>query len=179
MRANGLLAVMFPPIVIQAPSAVLLKSLSSSGFQGGRRIMATHCTRITLLLAVGWLLLNAPTASAAPPEPCQILPAETWGSIMGYSATATPGDMNCTYESKTGGGQFRIIAVVGSSAEAEASVKRMRDHQPRGSHDPRLGVVDSQGTVVFSIALFQHAATDSTASQLQKLVAAAKQHLSK
>jgi len=141
--------------------------------------MTTHCTRITLLLAAGWLLLKTPTASAAPPEPCQILPAETWSSIMGYPATATPGDGNCTYEAKTGGGQFRIIAVVGSSAEAEASAKRMRDHQQRGSHDPRLGVVDSQGTVVFSIALFQHAATDSTASQLQKLVAAAKQHLSK
>jgi hypothetical protein len=100
---------------------------------------------------------------------------------MGYTATATPGDMTCTYEGphKTGGGQFRVIAIVGSSAEAEASVKRLRGHQPKGTHDPGLGVVDSQGTVVFSIALFQHAATDSTASQLQKLVAAAKKHLSK
>jgi hypothetical protein len=143
--------------------------------------MTTHCTRLTLLFAFGWVLLRTPTASAASPAPCQILSAETWSSIMGYAATAAPGDMNCTYEgpSKAGGGQFRIIAVVGSSAEAEASAKRMRDHQQRGSHDPRLGVVDSQGTVVFSIALFQHAATDSTASQLQKLVAAAKQRLSK
>ena len=143
--------------------------------------MTTHCTRITLLLAFGWVLLRTPTASAAPPAPCQILTAETWSSIMGYAATATPGDMTCTYEgpSKAGGGQFRIIAVVGSSAEAEASAKRMRDHQHGGSHDPRLGVVDSQGTVVFSIALFQHAATDSTAAQLQKLVAAAKKSLSK
>jgi arabinogalactan endo-1,4-beta-galactosidase len=100
---------------------------------------------------------------------------------MGYAATATPGDMNCTYQGpgKSGAGQFRIIAVVASSAEAEAAAKRMRDHQSRGSHDPNLAVVDSQGTVVFSIALFQHAATDSTASQLQKLVAAAKQHLAK
>jgi hypothetical protein len=143
--------------------------------------MITLGTRITLLLAFGWVLLGAPTASAAPPAPCQILSAETWGSIMGYAATATPGDMNCTYEgsSKTGGGQFRIIAIVGSSAEAAASAKRMRDRQQKGSHDPSLGVVDSQGTIVFSIALFQHAATDSTASQLQKLVAAAKQRLSK
>ena len=100
---------------------------------------------------------------------------------MGYAATATPGDMNCTYEgpSKTGGGQFRIIAIVGSSAEAEASVRRMRDQHPKSSHIANLGTVDSQGTVVFSIALFQHAATDSTASQLQKLVAAAKQGLAK
>jgi hypothetical protein len=143
--------------------------------------MTTHSTRITLLLALGWVLLKVPTASGAPPAPCQILPAEAWSSIMGYAATATPGDMNCTYEGprKTGGGQFRIIAVVGSSAEAQASAKRMRDRQPKGSHSASLGVVDSQGTVVFSIALFQDAASDSTASQLQKLVAAAKQRLAK
>jgi hypothetical protein len=143
--------------------------------------MTTHSTRISLLLALGWVLLKAAIASGAPPAPCQILPAEAWSSIMGYAATATPGDMNCTYEgpSKTGGGQFRIIAVVGSSAEADASVRRMRDRQPKGSHGANLAVVDSQGTVVFSIALFQHAATDSTTSQLQKLVAAAKQRLSK
>jgi hypothetical protein len=143
--------------------------------------MTTHRSRITLLLVLGWVLLGVPTAFGATPAPCQILPAETWSSIMGYAATATPGDMNCTYEGphNTGGGQFRIIAVVGSSAEAEASAKRMRDRQSKGSHNPSLGVVDSQGTVVFSIALFQHAATDSTAAQLQKLVAAAKQRLSK
>lgn len=99
---------------------------------------------------------------------------------MGYAATATPGDMNCTYQSKEGGGQFRIMANTGSAAEATATVKRMRDHQshqPKGSHDPRLGVVDSQGNVVFSIALFQNAVTDSTSSQLQKLVTSVKQHL--
>ena len=142
--------------------------------------MAIHCTRITLV-ALGCLLLGTLTASAAAPAPCQVLPAEVWSSIMGYAATATPGDMNCTYEgsNKAGGGQFRIIAVVGTSAEAEAAAKRMRDHQPKGSHDPRLGIVESQGNVVFSIALFQHAANESTASQLQKLVAAAKQRLSK
>jgi hypothetical protein len=142
--------------------------------------MTIHRTRITLL-ALGWVLLGSLAASAAPPAPCQILSAETWGGIMGYATTATPGDMYCTYEgaNKAGGGQLRIIAVVGSSAEAEASVKRMRDHQHKGTHDPNLGTVDSQGTVVFSIALFQHAANESTASQLQKLVAAAKQRLSK
>ena len=109
--------------------------------------MTTQHTRITLLLALGWVLLGTPAASAASPAPCQILPAETWSGIMGYAATATPGDMNCTYEGpgKSGGGQFRIIAVVGSSAEAEASAKRMRDHQHKGSHDPSLGVVESQG----------------------------------
>ena len=96
--------------------------------------MTTHGIRITLLLAFGWVLSATPAASAAPPAPCQILSAETWSSVMGYAATATPGDMNCTYEgaSKAGGGQFRIIAVVGSSAEAEASAKRMRDHQHKG-----------------------------------------------
>jgi hypothetical protein len=99
---------------------------------------------------------------------------------MGGTATATPGDMNCTYQSKAGGGQLRILANTGSPAEATASAKRMRDHQshqPKSSHDARLSVVDSQGTVVFSIALFQKAVTDSTSSQLQKLVAVAKQHL--
>jgi hypothetical protein len=143
--------------------------------------MSTLNTRITLLLVLGVALVTASTASGAAPAPCQVLPAETWSSIMGYAATATPGDMNCTYQGpgKSGAGQFRIIAVVSSSAEAEAAAKRMRDHQPKGSHDPNLAVVDSQGTVVFSIALFQHAATDSTASQLQKLEAAAKQHLAK
>jgi hypothetical protein len=143
--------------------------------------MKTRSIRYTLLLALGAALLRAPTASGAPPAPCQVLPAETWSSIMGYAATATPGDMNCTYEGprKTGGGQFRIMAVVGSSAEAQASVKRLRDRHPKGSHDPGLGVVDSQGPVVFSIALFQQAATDGTAAQLQKLVAAVKQRLPK
>jgi hypothetical protein len=56
----------------------------------------------------------------------------------------------------------------------------MRDHQshqPKGGHDPRLNVIDSQGGVVFSIALFQDAATDASSSQLQKLTATAKQHL--
>jgi hypothetical protein len=143
--------------------------------------MSTFTTRIALLLALGSPFLAAPTAFGASPDPCQVLPAGVWSSIMGYAATATPGDMNCTYEGprKTGGGQFRIIAIAGSSAEAQASAKRMRDLQPKGSHNASLGVVDSKGTVVFSIALFQDAATDSTASQLQKLVAAAKQRLAK
>ena len=142
--------------------------------------MTTRRARITLLLVLAAALLKTTTASGAPPAPCQILPAQAW-SIMGYTATATPGDMVCTYEGprKTGGGQFRIIAIVGSSAEAEAGAKRIRDQQPRGGHNANLGIVDSRGTVVFSIALFQDAATDSTASQLQKLVAAAKQHLPK
>lgn len=143
--------------------------------------MTTRRARIALLLGLGWVLGTAATASAAPPAPCQILSAESWGSVMGYTATATPGDMNCTYEGahNAGGGQFRILAIVGSSAEAEAGAKRLRDRQSRGSHDPGLGVVDSQGTVVFSIALFQHEATASSAAQLQKLVAAAKHGLAK
>ena len=98
---------------------------------------------------------------------------------MGYTATATPGDMNCTYVSKTGGGQFRILLNAGSSAEAEASAKRFRDRQQKGSHNAGLAVVDSQGTVVFSIALFQPAPTDSTASQLKNLVVEAKKHIAK
>jgi hypothetical protein len=147
-------------------------------------MMTSRYARVALLLVLGVSLLTAATSSGATPAPCQILSADAWGSIMGYAATATPGDMLCTYEGagKTGGGQFRILAVVGSSAEAEAGAKRMRDyqsHQPKGSHNGSLAVVDSQGPVVFSIALFQREATDSTASQLQKLVAAAKQHLPK
>jgi len=140
--------------------------------------MTTFNARITVLLALGVPLLTALTASGASPAPCQVLPAEVWSSIMGYAATATPGDMNCTYLSKAGGGQFRIIANVASPAEATAAAKRMRDRE-QGSHNASLAMVDSQGTVVFSIALFQRAATDSTASQLQKLVAAAKQRLPK
>jgi hypothetical protein len=141
--------------------------------------MATLMTRITLLLAFGTPLLAATAASGAAPAPCQVLSAEVWSSIMGYTATATPGEMFCTYESKSGGGQFRIMAVAGSSAEAEAGAKRIRDHQPKGNPNAWRGIVDSQGPVVFTISLFQDAATDSTASQLQKLVAAVKQHLPK
>jgi hypothetical protein len=135
--------------------------------------------RITLFLAFGVLLLAPPMAFGTPPVPCQALPAETWSSIMGYKATATPGEKYCTYEGKTGGGQFRILAVAASRAEAEAGARRIRDQQPKDSPNARLGVVDFQGTVVFSIALFQPAATNSTASQLEKLLAAAKQHLPK
>jgi hypothetical protein len=143
--------------------------------------MSTFTTRIALLLALGSPFLAAPTAFGASPDPCQVLPAGAWSSIMGYAVTAKPGDMNCTYEGprNTGEGQFRILANAASSAEATASATRMRARQPRGGHNPRLAVVDSQGTVVFSIALFQKEPTDSTASQLQKLVAAAKLHLPK
>ena len=145
--------------------------------------MKPIATRLALLLALG-MSISAPTGSAAPPAPCQAIPAEEWGSITGYKATATPGEMNCTYASpdQHSGGQFRIMAVVGSSAEAEAGVKRMRDHQahqPKGGHDPSLDVIDSQGPIVFSIALFQEKATAGTAAQLQKLAAAAKKNLPK
>ena len=136
--------------------------------------------RFLLVAALALSLLATPMARAAAPEPCKVLPAETWGGIMGYTATATPGEMTCTYQSKAGGGQFRIMANSGSAGEAAALVNRMRDHQshqPKGGHDPRLNVIDSQGNVVFSIALVQDAVTGSTSSQLQKLDASAKQHL--
>ena len=132
----------------------------------------------SLLLAAA--LLAAPMALASAPEPCKVLPAEAWSSVMGSAATAAPAEMTCTYQSKTGGGQFRIMASSGSASDAAATVKRMRDHQshqPRGGHDPRLNVVDSQGNVVFSVALFQETVTPETSSQLQKLVASVKQHL--
>jgi hypothetical protein len=135
--------------------------------------------RIILPLALGLLLLTVSTAFGASSAPCQIVPAEVWSGIMGYTVTATPGDMNCTYSSKSGGGQLRILGNVSSSSEAEASAKRMQDRQQKGKHNPGLSAVDSQGTVVFSIALFQSAPTADSASQLKKLVAAAKQHLAK
>ena len=133
--------------------------------------------KLTLVSAMS--LLAATAAAGAAPEPCQVLPADVWGGIMGYTATATPGEMFCTYMGKSGGGQFRIMAVVESSAAAEAGAKRLRDMQPKDNPMAWQGGVYSQGSVVFSIALFQDAATASTASQLQKLVAAAKQRLSK
>lgn len=136
---------------------------------------------LSALLAV-ISLVTVRAALAAGQEPCKVLPAETWSGIMGYAAKATPGDMNCTYLSKAGGGQFRILANSGSAGDAAAFVKRMRDHQshqPKGGHDPRLNVIDSQGNVVFSIALFQDAVTGSTSSQLERLAAAAKQHLAR
>jgi len=133
--------------------------------------------RVILSLALGLLPVTVPAAFGAPSAPCQIFPAEVWSGIMGYTATATPGEMNCTYASKSGGGQFRILATVSSSAEAAASAKRMQDRQEKGKHNPGLSAIDSQGTVVFSIALFQKAPTADSAAQLKKLVAAAKQHL--
>lgn len=143
--------------------------------------MTTRKIRNTLLLTIGSVLLATSAARAAMPAPCQVIPAQEWSGIMGYTATATPGDGLCTYEGapKTGGGQFRILATVGTSAEAAASAKRMQDHQAHGGHNANLSAVDSQGVVVFSIALFQKEATDATAAQLRKLVAAAKQHLPK
>ena len=141
--------------------------------------MIAFKTRVTLPLALAMSLLAATAAAGATPEPCQVLPADVWGGIMGYTATATPGDMNCTYAGKSGGGQFRIMAVVESSAAAEAGAKRLRDMQPKDNPMAWRGGVYSGGSVVFSIALFQPAATASTASQLQQLVAAAKQRLSK
>jgi hypothetical protein len=151
----------------------------NSALASGVHLMSTFETRITLLLVLGMPLLAAAAPSSTVPAPCQVLSAEVWSSIMGYTATATPGDMLCTYESKSGGGQLRIMAVAATSAEATASAKRIRDQQPKGNPNAWRGVVESQGPVVFSISLFQHAATDSTASQLQKLVAAAKQQLPK
>ena len=76
--------------------------------------------RIMLSLSLGFLFLSVSTAYGAALPPCQI-PAEVWSGIMGYTVTATPGDMNCTYMGKGGGGQFRILATVGSSSEADAS----------------------------------------------------------
>jgi hypothetical protein len=165
-----------------------LENIITISKQRDRRlnIMTTAWRRITLLLALAVSLVTISTASGASPEPCKVLPAESWGSIMGYTATATSGDMNCTYQSSSkaggGGGQFRIMANATSAAEAAASAKRMRDHQShqsKGGHDPRLNVIDSQGTVVFSVAIFQNAATESTSSQLQKLVTVVKEHLPK
>ena len=143
--------------------------------------MITRHSRITWMLALGVSLGTASVSFGVSPEPCKVLTPEAWGGIMGYTATAIPGDGNCTYEgaNKAGGGQFRIMAVTSSSAEAESSVKRMREHQAHSSHGAGLSVIDSQGPVVFSIALFQHSATDASAGQLQKLSAAAKQHLPK
>lgn len=146
--------------------------------------MSTSKIRFTLLFALGAQLFAGSPAPSTSLKPCQILPAEAWGNIMGYTTTATPGEMFCTYSSpnNTNGGQFRIMSVVASSAEAGAVAKRMRDHQAhqrQSKHDPRLGVVDSQGTVVFSIALFQPDFLDGNASQLQQLVAVVKQHLPK
>ena len=136
--------------------------------------------RITLPVLLGFAVqvLAAPPAA---PAACEVLPAASWSSAVGSTASATPGDMNCTYQvpGKTGGGQFRILAVLASKGEAEASLKRFREHKSKGTHDPALTVFDSQGSVVFSISLFQDAATDTSAAQLEKLVAAAKQHLPK
>lgn len=139
---------------------------------------ATAKPRLRLVLA-STLALSAMAEAGAAPAPCQVLPAEVWSSVMGYAARATPGDMVCTYEGKGGGGQFRIMAIARSAAEAAAGAKQLRDMQPPGEPNAGLVIVESQGSVVFAIALFQDAATPDTAAQLSKLVAAAKQRLPK
>ena len=98
---------------------------------------------------------------------------------MAYKATATPGDMVCMYQGAGLGGQFRILSTAVSSAEAAAGAKRLRSMQ--GSDDPNagLGVIESGGNVVFTIALFQDAATANTAAQLGKLVATVQRQLAK
>jgi len=143
--------------------------------------MKTISRSIAPRLALAASMLALPMVLAASPDPCKILPAATWGGIMGYEVVAATGETYCTYHGKGGGGQFRIMASSGTAADAAATVKRMRDHQAgqHGTHDARMNTVDSQGNVVFSIALFQDGVTEGTASQLQKLVAAAKQHLPK
>ena len=134
--------------------------------------------QITFLLVSGMTFLAASADCAVAPAPCEVLSAGEWSSIMGYTAIATPGDMNCTYEGKGGGGQLRIMAVAGSSAEAAAGAERLRE-LGKGSPNAWRGAVESQGSVVFSISLFQREPTEKTASQLKKLVDAAKQHLPK
>ena len=141
--------------------------------------MIAFKTRVTLPLAFAMSLLAATAAAGAAPEACQVLPADVWGGIMGYTVTATPGEMHCTYMGKSGGGQFRIMAVAASSAAAEAGAKGLNDMQPKDNPEAWRGGVYSSASVVFSIALFQRAATANTASQLEKLVAAAKQRLPK
>jgi len=143
--------------------------------------MKTISSRIAPRLALAATMLAVPLALAASPDPCKILPAATWGGIMGYEVVASPGDGYCTYHGKGGGGQFRIMASSGTAADAAATVKRMRDHQAgqHGTHDSRMNTLDSQGDVVFSIALFQEGVSEGTAVQLQKLVAVVKQHLPK
>jgi hypothetical protein len=56
--------------------------------------------RIILSLALGLLPLTISTAFGASPAPC-VIPAEVWSGIMGYTVTATPGVMNCTYSGKS------------------------------------------------------------------------------
>ena len=140
--------------------------------------------KLTLVSAMS--LLAATAAAGAAPEPCKVLPADVWGGIMGYTVTAVPAptEMDCTYVGKSGGGQFHIMAVAASSAAAEASAKGQNDKM-KDSPEVRGGTfgVYSSGSVVFSIGWYQRAAastaTASSASQLQKLVAAAKQRLPK
>jgi len=143
--------------------------------------MKTIPSRIVPCLALAATMLALPAALSASPDPCKILPAATWGSIMGYEVVAAPGDTFCTYHGKGGGGQFRIMASSGTAADAAAIVKRMRDHQAgqHGTHDSRMNTLDSQGNIVFSIALFQEGVSEGTAVQLRKLVAAARLHLPK
>ncbi len=146
--------------------------------------MRLKLPRRTMPLLAGVSILVASAALGEPgaaPLACQLLPAEKWSSVLGYPATTEAGDGFCTYSSpdKSRGGQLRIIAVVGSSAEAEATVKRMREHQARSRHTAGLSEIESQGKVVFSVAVFQAAPTAQTGGQLKQLAAAVKQQLTK
>lgn len=112
------------------------------------------------------------------PLPCKVLPAADWSKVVGSVVTAIPGDMNCSYDGKASGGQFRILVVSSSAAQARAAVTM---YSAGIENTPGAGrsVIDSQGNIVFSIALFQDEITASTPAQLQGLLAVVKRNLPK
>lgn len=131
-------------------------------------------------LPVAALLLSLLGATAAraedAPLPCKVLTAEEWGKVVGSPVTATPGDMNCSYVGKASGGQLRILAVAPSAAQARTIAASYASGLP-ATPGAQTALIDSKGSVVFSIALFQHEVTKETPIQLQGLLAAVKRNL--
>jgi len=50
----------------------------------------TFQTRVKLSLAFALSFVAATAAAGGAPAPCQVLPADVWGGIMGYTVVATP-----------------------------------------------------------------------------------------
>ncbi len=132
--------------------------------------------RLPVTALVLSLLGSTPVFAGDAVLACNVLTAQEWSKVVGSSVSATPGDMNCSYVGAASGGQLRILAVAPSAAQARAVAASYASGLP-GTPGAQTAVIDSKGSVVFSIALFQDEVTKDTPTQLQGLLAAVKRNL--
>ena len=112
--------------------------------------------------------------SAAATDPCKVLTAEKFGSIMGYAATiektASTG-LSCFYTGPNkSGGQFMILTETASGPGADAMLNRRGSSPPAGSG--LIGGTYRQGSVIFSVSI---RSTDQT--KVAALVAEIRRNL--